>query len=393
MSKGERDRMLTALAFIPDRTAAEGMLHVALNGPADLRGMATWWCHHRSGNDWREHSDLREKFPEQTLLVAAKSKQKKAKLPNLKRYGKPVFESSLVEAGETIAIGADVTGARRLVLVVTDGDGSISSDWADWIEPCLEGPMGSVKLTSLAWTSAYSDWGSVRKGRNVNGGPMKVAGQAIADGIGTHAASVIVFDIAGKGFTRFTASGGIDDEKADSPGSVKFRIYLQKKLPAQLKITDIEKLRGDASRGAALFISKKANCSACHTLAGKGGQVGPDLSLIAKKYPVKILLESLLDPAAAITQGYEVTQVLTTDGLVIIGFVIGDGEELLLKDSMGKQHRIAKEDIEIRRQLKTSLMPSVTSAGLKPQDLADLIELLKQAAEQSGPEKKGRAMD
>ena len=379
LSEPQRKQALTAIAFIKDRVAAEAMLQIALAGPEDLRGMAIWWCHHRVGNDWREFADLREKFPEQTLVVSRPTRQK-TKPPSLKAFGKPVAETAIVKSGKLVSIEADVTGATQLALVVDTADGSENSDWSDWIEPRLEGPGGSVKLTSLPWTSAYAGWGSVRKGRNASGGQLKVAGKAYSDGIGTHAFSIIVFDISGKGFTKFLSSGGVDDAKAGSPGSVKFQIYVQKGSSSQYDIAKIEKMKGNAKRGAALFASEKAKCSACHTLAGKGGQIGPDLSLIAKKYPTKILLESMITPDSAITQGYEVSQVVTEDGLVIQGFVIGDGAELILKDATGKQHKIPKNEIEVRRQLKTSLMPSVTGAKLSAQDLADLIELLKSKA-------------
>ena len=46
-------------------------------------------------------------------------------------------------------------------------------------------------------------------------------------GIGVHANSVIIYDIAGKGFTRFKAKGGIDNGGSDqnNGSSVQFLVF------------------------------------------------------------------------------------------------------------------------------------------------------------------------
>ena len=138
------------------------------------------------------------------------------------------FASKLVTEG-MIDIDADITGAKQLHLVVTDGGNGFACDWADWIDPVLVGPNGEVKLSELKWTSAKSGWGDVHIGKNVGGGDMKVAGNPVS-GIGVHAESVIIYDIAGKGFTRFKAKGGIDNGGSDQNGgsSVQFLVFAPK---------------------------------------------------------------------------------------------------------------------------------------------------------------------
>ncbi len=129
----------------------------------------------------------------------------------------------------TVPIDLPLDGARSLFLVVDDGGDGYSCDWADWIEPRLIGPQGEKPLTDLKWKSARADWGSVRVGRNANGGPLRVAGQPLEDGIGAHAHSVIEYELP-EGYTRFTARGGLDNGGTDQGGqtSVRFFVYTQK---------------------------------------------------------------------------------------------------------------------------------------------------------------------
>ncbi len=138
---------------------------------------------------------------------------------------KAKFASPVVTSG-SIDIEVDVSGAKQLVLVVGDGGNGFACDWADWIDPVLVGPNGETKLSELKWTSAVSGWGNVTIGKNVGGGEMKVAGQPV-NGIGCHAESTIVYDISGKGFTRFKAKGGIDNGGSDQNGgsSVQFMVF------------------------------------------------------------------------------------------------------------------------------------------------------------------------
>ncbi len=125
----------------------------------------------------------------------------------------PVARSPVITVrtpGHSATIEADITGAKDLFLVVTDGGDGFSCDWADWIEPKLVGPSGEKKLTEINWKAASSDWGTVGRNRNADGGPLKVAGQAVGSGIGTHANSVIHFELP-SGYTKFVSKVGLDN--------------------------------------------------------------------------------------------------------------------------------------------------------------------------------------
>ena len=55
---------------------------------------------------------------------------------------KPVFQSKLITSttpGHAVEVDAEIKGAKKLYLVVTDGGNGYGCDWADWAEPRLVG--------------------------------------------------------------------------------------------------------------------------------------------------------------------------------------------------------------------------------------------------------------
>lgn len=62
---------------------------------------------------------------------------------------------------------------------------------------------------------------------------------------------------------------------------------------------------GDPARGAQLFRSHPvAVCAACHAVDGAGGVVGPDLSAVGARLTPAQILQSILEPNAAIAAGW-----------------------------------------------------------------------------------------
>ncbi|MFT5129216.1 MAG: putative membrane-bound dehydrogenase-like protein [Rhodothermales bacterium] len=133
--------------------------------------------------------------------------------------------------GHAVDIDADIKGAKQLFLVVTDAGNSYACDWADWVEPRLVGPKGEKKLTELKWKSAAAEWGKVSIGKNVEGHPLRVNGKPVSYGIGTHANSMIVYDLP-PGYERFKARGALDNGGTDQAGgkstSVQFMVFTKK---------------------------------------------------------------------------------------------------------------------------------------------------------------------
>ncbi len=147
---------------------------------------------------------------------------------------KPIFKSSVIDSktkGHSVVINAELGNAKQLFLVANDGGNGYGCDWADWAEPRLTGPQGEKKLTDLKWKSASSGFGQPRINLNCGGNPMRIDGKEIAYGIGTHANSVIAFDIPA-GYTHFKAVGGLDNGGTDqgpcgASSSVQFAVYTE----------------------------------------------------------------------------------------------------------------------------------------------------------------------
>jgi hypothetical protein len=68
-----------------------------------------------------------------------------------------------------------------------------------------------VPLSELRPEYAYQEWGTLQHNKSVGGRRLSVGGQTFEKGLGTHARSVIIFDLKGK-YKLFEASVGIDDE-------------------------------------------------------------------------------------------------------------------------------------------------------------------------------------
>jgi putative membrane-bound dehydrogenase-like protein len=69
---------------------------------------------------------------------------------------------------------------------------------------------------------------------------------------------------------------------------------------------EVKVAAGDAKRGEDLFYnSPVAACASCHTVHGKGGDVGPILDGIAVRADKAYIVESLMDPNAKLAKGFE----------------------------------------------------------------------------------------
>jgi putative membrane-bound dehydrogenase-like protein len=151
-----------------------------------------------------------------------------------------------------------------------------------------------------------------------------------------------------------------------------------KKLGEAIQPDQILSLTGNPKRGEQIFFqSTAAQCKSCHTVRGQGSSVGPDLSLIGKKYERATLLDTILNPSKAIAPEYYTYVVETNRGQVFAGFLAEKSDKtVVLKDAKGEMIRIAARDVVDLLKTEKSMMPDLVLRDVPAQDAADLLAYL-----------------
>ena len=108
-----------------------------------------------------------------------------------------------------------------------------------------------------------------------------------------------------------------------------------------------------------------------------GADFGPALSEIGTKLPKEALYDSIINPNAGLSMGFETTQLALKGGGIGMGIVRSEtNDELVLALPGGVAQKFAKNTIAKRDKLATSMMPSGLNQALTQQDLVDLVEYL-----------------
>jgi putative membrane-bound dehydrogenase-like protein len=128
----------------------------------------------------------------------------------------------------------------------------------------------------------------------------------------------------------------------------------------------------DASRGRAIF---DRTCLACHRLYESGGDVGPDLTGSDRANP-DYILENVLDPSAAVSRDYTLTNLATTDGRMISGIIREQKEKSLVIQTANERIVVPREDVEAIKPSASSMMPEGQLESLSPQEIRDLFAYL-----------------
>jgi putative heme-binding domain-containing protein len=119
-------------------------------------------------------------------------------------------------------------------------------------------------------------------------------------------------------------------------------------------------------------------CSRCHTVHGRGGKVGPDLSKIGASFTLEKLVDSILEPSKEVSPQFTNWQMIHTDGRIFTGMIVHENEgRTILGDSEGKTIELKTHEIEERRPVTTSVMPEKLTDRMTVQEWRDLLAYLK----------------
>ncbi|MFN0050944.1 MAG: HEAT repeat domain-containing protein, partial [Planctomycetales bacterium] len=140
------------------------------------------------------------------------------------------------------------------------------------------------------------------------------------------------------------------------------------------------KLRGDLANGGLVF---EKNCAACHQLAGKGFNIGPNLASSPSRDP-GALLTHILDPNQYVLPNYLQYVVVDKNGRSYTGLLAAQSAtSITLKKEKDEMVTVLRGDIDELTSSNKSLMPEGLEKEISLQGMADLIAYLNDAAAKS----------
>jgi len=292
LSKEERSKAMTGLAFINHKSAVTAMIKLSESNIQDVVEGAKYWLSFRQTNDWIDLLDW--KSLEMNLGVEKKRAQMKAASERI--------------LNEYISLDTRSDAAKSMAI-------------------------------------------------------DSIGGQMI---IGMMASKVFPKDL-------YSSVDSLLLKNPDKSVRIQAINYFNKQLVNSYSFKFIDGLKSDPKKGKNIFLQ---NCSTCHRIGADGKDIGPDLTLINKKYDKSSLLNAIINPNASIVFGYEPWVIETKQRETFYGFLLADDRVIVIKDVAGIKHTILKEDITKREKQSKTVMPSASSMGLTNMDLANLIEYL-----------------
>jgi putative heme-binding domain-containing protein len=144
-------------------------------------------------------------------------------------------------------------------------------------------------------------------------------------------------------------------------------------LVAKAEIPELK--GGDWERGRRVFFGEQASCFKCHTVAGEGGKIGPDLTnLVHRDYAS--VLRDIAEPSYALHPDY-ITQVIElNDGRVLTGAVRTEGDKIHVGDLRGDVTTIRRDQVNSMASSPVSVMPEGLPNLLGPERMRDLLTFL-----------------
>lgn len=167
-------------------------------------------------------------------------------------FERTLFESGLLRGGEAAKrVSVPVAGVEELTLLVSDGGDNTNWDHADWADARLVAAGGAeTRLGALQPREAAQGHGTLAVDRNLTGRPLAIGERTFERGLGTHAASRIVYRLDGR-FERFEAWVGLDALTGKN-GSVRFQVVGRgERKPTNASFEGLAGQRGEFTAGPA----------------------------------------------------------------------------------------------------------------------------------------------
>ncbi|MEZ5943441.1 MAG: c-type cytochrome [Planctomycetaceae bacterium] len=118
-------------------------------------------------------------------------------------------------------------------------------------------------------------------------------------------------------------------------------------------------------------------CFKCHTVDGRGGRIGPDLTSIGLGLHKSDLVAAILKPSKEVSPQFTTWNMATHDGRTLTGMLVYENlGETTLGNEKGELTTIQTVDIEARTPVKTSVMPEKLEDRMTVREFQNLIEFL-----------------
>lgn len=129
-----------------------------------------------------------------------------------------------------------------------------------------------------------------------------------------------------------------------------------------------------ADRAAGRVIFQKT-CANCHRLFDSGGKIGPDITG-SQRTNLDYLLQTLIDPSAAVAKDYQVQIFETSAGRVISGVVVSETKTAVTIQTINEQVVVPIGEIADRALSPVSMMPDGMLQTLKIDQVRNLLAYL-----------------
>lgn len=130
---------------------------------------------------------------------------------------------------KSATLEGDITNAKELIIKVSNWGDGFTYDRANLVNPVLIDSKGNkTQLTKLNATSYTSEWGSLNKNKNVEGGTLKIDGKSYSNGLGMNAECTLIYTLPdGHDYVKFSALCGYDsscdtDNKSTTGTTMEF---------------------------------------------------------------------------------------------------------------------------------------------------------------------------
>lgn len=149
----------------------------------------------------------------------------------VKTQGVPLYRSPLItkdSPGQGVDIEVDITGAKKLYLVTTNGGDNNRFDHVVWLNAKLLG-SNEYDLREIPWGIAKAGAHNTQLDKGYYDNPIQVEDITYEHGITTHATSVIAYDLP-QGCTHFKATAALLDTAlapSNATPSVRFEVYTE----------------------------------------------------------------------------------------------------------------------------------------------------------------------